>query len=96
MIVITKTISKVLSGEVVMQPEITIDFQKKIVTVGARFEGGNYSGKASFSEILAIYNVTQKEMIKSFFDRVIQIALNNGIQPDTEILDSDIESPFES
>lgn len=80
-----------MTNDLSWMPETTISFHDKKIYVGATFEGVSYPCSATFAEILTGYTAAQKAALRDFFTRAVRMALNNGVVPDTAIVDGDIE-----
>jgi hypothetical protein len=91
MMQITKTINP-LTGDLNIWDEIHIDFENKTISLGATFlEGESFSCEATFQEVLEGYTTQQKQALIAFFKRAKRIAINNGVIPDTDLTDNDID-----
>jgi len=89
-----KTISQIKEGDFKILPDMTFNFTDRLISIGVQFDGNIYSCKATFEEVLSGYTPSQKLGLKDFFRKVKRIAINNGIQPDVNVLDSEIEDNF--
>lgn len=93
---ITKT-RPPLSGDLNVWKKIMIDFNKKKVIVGATLEGDDpitYSCSATFEEVLTGYTPAKKQALREFFARARRMAVNNGVDPDTDLVDDDVDVEF--
>jgi hypothetical protein len=91
---ITKTINEVKTDELKISNEMTIDFEKKKVFIGAKFDNEDFSCNATFEEIKAGLTGTQIDAINVFFNKCRRIALNSKINPDINLTDMDFENEF--
>lgn len=88
---IKKTINKVIEGELRIYDEITFNFKKRIVFVGAKIGDMSFPCEATFDEIFEGSSPEQKQESLKTFKKAHRIAINNKIKPDKDIQDEDIE-----
>lgn len=88
---ITKTINEIKTSELKISNEMTIDFENKKISIGAKFDNEDFSCDATFEEIKAGFTGTQIDTVNDFFNKGRRIAINSKIEPDTDLIDQDFE-----
>lgn len=86
-----KTISQVKEGNFRILPEMTFNFETRMIFLGAEFDGTTYPCAITFDEVFADVTPENKTLIANIFIKAKRIAVNAGIQPDIPVQDSEIE-----